>query len=237
MRPKVSFLFVLSFFTMAVVSGQSSSKTVMISGMVVDSNNEPVKGALILVDNIKTSKVTSSKGLYKVKISSDAKMVSVFSETAGMRDAVFDGNTTINFTLPGPQNPDNGNKQYQGFEGKTESMYGMQATENKSSNFNKIEGSYSKNVNYQNVYEMLTGTVPGVVVNGKKITIRGQSSLYNTSGPLFVVDGVIVSSIDDIRPIDVKFIEVVKASAAAIYGSRGSNGVIVITRYLPSDKR
>ena len=84
---------------------------------------------------------------------------------------------------------------------------------------------------------MITGTIPGVQVNGKNIAIRGQSSLYNTSGPLFVVNGVIVTSIDHIRPIDVKSIEVLKSSSAAIYGSRGSNGVILIEVLTSADIR
>jgi TonB-dependent SusC/RagA subfamily outer membrane receptor len=82
---------------------------------------------------------------------------------------------------------------------------------------------------------MLSGTVPGVQVNGKNIVIRGQSSLYNTSGPLLVVNGLPVTSIDHIRPIDVKSIEVLKSSSAAIYGSRGSNGVILIQVYTAAD--
>jgi TonB-dependent SusC/RagA subfamily outer membrane receptor len=68
-----------------------------------------------------------------------------------------------------------------------------------------------------------------VQVNGKSIQIQGPSSINLSSEPLFVVDGMAVTSIDDIRPQQVKSIEILKGASASIYGSRGSNGVIMIT--------
>ena len=59
--------------------------------------------------------------------------------------------------------------------------------------------------------------------------IQGTSSIMLSSDPLFIVDGMPVSSLDDITPVMVKSIEVLKGSAAAVYGSRGANGVILIT--------
>ena len=69
---------------------------------------------------------------------------------------------------------------------------------------------------------------PSVQVNGNKIVIRGVNSI-NSTDPLFVVDGIVVSSIDDISPSMVKSIEILKGSETSIYGSRGANGVILIT--------
>jgi TonB-dependent SusC/RagA subfamily outer membrane receptor len=70
--------------------------------------------------------------------------------------------------------------------------------------------------------------VPSVQVNGTKITIRGVNSV-NSTDPLLIVDGIVVSSIDDIIPSMVKSIEILKGSDASIYGSRGANGVVMIT--------
>lgn len=72
-------------------------------------------------------------------------------------------------------------------------------------------------------------------VSGKSISIQGVSSFTLTDEPLFVVDGMVVSSIDDVQPLMVKSIEVLKGSAASIYGSRGANGVIMITLKGASD--
>jgi TonB-dependent SusC/RagA subfamily outer membrane receptor len=76
---------------------------------------------------------------------------------------------------------------------------------------------------------MIKGEVAGVEVIGTSIRIRGTSSLMSGTQPLLVVDGVTVNSIDNILPMMVKSIEVLKGSGAAIYGSRGANGVILIT--------
>jgi TonB-dependent SusC/RagA subfamily outer membrane receptor len=75
---------------------------------------------------------------------------------------------------------------------------------------------------------MIRGEVPGVQVSGTSIRIQGASSLMLSTEPLFVVDGMVVNSIGDIQPFTVKSIEILKGSSAAIYGSRGANGVILI---------
>ena len=88
------------------------------------------------------------------------------------------------------------------------------------------------------VEDALQGSVPGVNItatnsraNGKfRMQIRGQSSINNSNGPLYVVDGMVVSSIDFLNSEDIERIDVLKdASSTAIYGSRASNGVILIT--------
>ena len=81
---------------------------------------------------------------------------------------------------------------------------------------------------YQDIYDMIRGRVPGVEVSGKSIRIRGSNSLNVSTEPLFVLDGVIVSTIDQISPDNVKSIEVLKGPDATVYGTRGSNGVIII---------
>jgi TonB-dependent SusC/RagA subfamily outer membrane receptor len=75
---------------------------------------------------------------------------------------------------------------------------------------------------------MIRGEVPGVQVNGTSIMIRGATTINSGTEPLFVVDGVPVMTVDNIQPQMVKSIQVLKGSAASIYGSRGSNGVIII---------
>ena len=86
-----------------------------------------------------------------------------------------------------------------------------------------------KVVTYRDIYEMIQGKCPGVQVVGDRILIRGLSTLNSSTDPLFIVDGQPVSNISSINPNDVKSISVLKDSAAAIYGNRGANGVIVIT--------
>ena len=76
---------------------------------------------------------------------------------------------------------------------------------------------------------MIRGEVSGVIVSGRSIQVQQGHSFIGSSTPLFVVNGVIVQTIDNINPVEVKSITVLKGSAASIYGVNGTNGVISIT--------
>jgi TonB-dependent SusC/RagA subfamily outer membrane receptor len=83
----------------------------------------------------------------------------------------------------------------------------------------------------RNIFEALTGRIPGVMVTGDKILIRGPSTLYGKTQPLFLVDNLPVEDVNSIKSIPIETIdriEVLKGPEAAIYGVRGSNGVIAI---------
>lgn len=224
----------VSVLCMTNVFAQKEPKKGVITGMVVDAENKPVSGAMIFVDDMNSGIKTNKEGLYKVKVKPSAKNISVFTPLSGMENMEISGNV-INFTLQVAQNKqfDNAGTPKPEVKPQSETI----PEDAFKSNFNKIKGDPNRNSQYTDIYQMLNGTVPGVNVTGKNITIRGQSTLYGNSTPLFVVDGVISSSIDNIRPADVKSIEVIKSSSAAIYGSRGSNGVISITLIKATDKK
>jgi len=93
----------------------------------------------------------------------------------------------------------------------------------------KLKVKQREIVTYTNIYDYLRGRVPGVVVNGDKVYIRGISTINASTDPLFIVDGVQVSDISNINPQDVDNISVLKDGSSAIYGSRGANGVIIIS--------
>ncbi len=86
--------------------------------------------------------------------------------------------------------------------------------------------------NFLNVYELLKGRFPGVVVDGTSgsyvVHIRGIQSINASNEVLYVVDGSISASIDWIYPCEISSISVLKDGMAATYGTRGSNGVILI---------
>jgi TonB-dependent SusC/RagA subfamily outer membrane receptor len=83
---------------------------------------------------------------------------------------------------------------------------------------------------YRDMYEYLEGRVAGVMVTtGKRIVIRGVNTINGSSDPLIIVDGAECQDLSTINPNDVKSVDILKDSAAAIYGVRGANGVIVIT--------
>lgn len=86
---------------------------------------------------------------------------------------------------------------------------------------------------YSNMYDYLRGRVPGVNVIGTgrsaQIQIRGINSINCPTEPLILVDGVEISDLNMINPNDVKSVSVLKDASSSIYGSRGANGVILIT--------
>ena len=101
-----------------------------------------------------------------------------------------------------------------------------------------VKGSETRKVPAGNAIEALQGKLPGVDIvrtSGSagarpNVTVRGNRSILADNGPLYIVDGIQYSSFQDINPSDILSMEILKdASSTAIYGSRGANGVILIT--------
>jgi TonB-dependent SusC/RagA subfamily outer membrane receptor len=228
MKQKTIFLISLAIvFAYIPLSAQkNSNKKIVVSGYVTDESMNPVSGAIILIDKNRTNATTDSRGFYKVKVKPDAKIFTVFSPLSGAGEDSIKGRSSINIKL---------NRIQSKTEVKTETDnsvnigYGYVDPKNSTQQINKIDGSGNKYASYNNIYEMLRGAVPGVQVIGKSIIIQGISTINASTDPLFVVNGSVVNSIDDIQPIEVLSVDVLKGSAASIYGSRGSTGVILIT--------
>lgn len=92
---------------------------------------------------------------------------------------------------------------------------------------------YGKDIvsGYSNVLQAIQGKVPGVNVNGNNVTIRGIKSIFGSNNPLYIIDGVPVSDASALSGIpvnDIERVEIYKGTSAAIFGSRGANGVIAI---------
>lgn len=210
-------------------SGQKQGKKITISGKVTDANNKPVPGAAIFIDKVKTDQLTDAEGFYKVKIKSGASEILVFTLLNGAKEELINGRTEINIVLTGMSAgiPENINEE----ANKPQKPEKVQSDKkNTSRTPGTIDVKSTKIAVYQDIYDMIRGRAAGVEVSGKSIRIRGVNSLNVSTEPLFVVDGVIVSTIDDISPETVKSIEVLKGPDATAYGTRGSNGVILITR-------
>lgn len=118
--------------------------------------------------------------------------------------------------------------------------YGSQNRRTLSTSVSKLDKKVLENVPYSNVTQALQGNVTGLVVRtasgqpGKasNILVRGGTSIDNPAGatPMYIVDGVIRTQIDDINSADIASLQVLKdAAATSIYGARASNGVIIIT--------
>jgi hypothetical protein len=210
---------ILAFAMPLLLNGQDSKKSdkpVTITGKVRNLNNKPVVGAVMYIDNIKTSTFTKEDGTYKIKVSPTALNLEVRSSEYGSSSTPINGHTTINFMLEG----------------------GKDLLQSQVDTVIVPEGKHkAKKMNtYNNIYEMIRCEVSGVTVSGRSIQIQQAHSFFGSSTPLFVVNGVIVQSIDNINPLEVKTIGLLKGSSAAIYGVNGSNGVICITLKTGADK-
>jgi len=200
----------------------------------MDENQKPVQGAVIFIDNVKTETVTDQNGKFRIRVNSDANEILVFTLFNGVAEEEIKGRTTISFVL---RNDDGGTagKVTTDEDDPVNVGYGTVKRKDVTTQAKMVDGQDPAFASYQTIYDMIRGRFPGVEVSGKSIKISGSSSLNVSTEPLFVVDGVIVKSIDDISPQTVKSIEVLKGPAATAYGTRGSNGVIVITRMTGKD--
>ena len=225
--------FVAGFLFLAVVSavpsyGQKESKKGIITGYVVDAYHYPVIDAIIMINNSKTSVVTDEKGFYKIKVKPDATTIGILSFGRGILEEAINGRSRINFAFSNSIPNQNIIQKHPTEEEEINVGYGTVDRKSLTTSVDKIDGTDKRYASYNSIYDMLQGSVPGVVVNNGHILIQGILSVFLSNEPLFIVDGIPVSSIADIPPQMVKSIEVLKGSASSIYGSRGANGVILI---------
>jgi TonB-dependent SusC/RagA subfamily outer membrane receptor len=227
MKPKILILIIISCFLLnTALSGQKANKKIVVSGHVKDINGTFVSGAMILIDNQNSNVVTNDKGFYKVKVKPSAEVISAFTLMNSVGAELIEGRSVIDIVISSPVVNDEAQENTSDEE-TVNIGYGSISTKDLATPVNKIDGTNKIYKGYSSVYDMI-GQVPGVKVNGKSIRIQGASSFMMSTEPLFVVDGVTVTSIDNIIPQTVKSIEVLKGPAASIYGSRGANGVILI---------
>jgi TonB-dependent SusC/RagA subfamily outer membrane receptor len=229
MKCKILFVLLLSLFSIQVSYAQKSNKKIKITGTVVDANSRPVEGALIMVDGVKSDEVTDSKGAYSIKVLPTAKTLTVLSlYTNEMKAIDINGISVINFIL-GKAGINTGEQVHKQSE-TVDIGYGTNRKDQSSNSVSKTDINTARGKSYLNIYEMIKSEVPGVTVNGTSIQLQqGPGSFTSATEPLFVVDGTVVNQINNIVPSEVRSISLLKGSAAAIYGSRGANGVIVIT--------
>lgn len=237
MKIIIPMLVILSLLMAPGLQGQKKNSKVTLTGFIVDSRQYPVPNAIIIIDDIKTDNLTDEQGYYRVRIKNSAQKIGIFTFTGVLMEEQIGGRTRINFALPegvppGPtvsrDIPDNE---------EIDIGYAKVKRDELTTPVNKIDGRNKKFASYSSIYEMIKGEVPGVQVRGKSIRIQGINSFTMSNEPLFVVDGIQVSYIDDIPPQVVESIQILKGASAAIYGSRGANGVILINTIKPKSKK
>jgi TonB-dependent SusC/RagA subfamily outer membrane receptor len=228
MKIKILFLILLSALCINSINAQKKNKKVTISGIVVNAANEPIVNAIIMIDDVKTNSMTDAEGKYSVKVKPTAARIGIFTFGHGTSEDSIKGRTEINFTFSkvGIKRPAE-ETVAQGEQG-VNTGYGLVKQKNLTTDVNKIDGTKKKYASYSSIIEMIQREVSGVQILNGQVVIQGSKDFFGSVPALIVVDGVPMDGIPDISPTVVKSIEVLKGTAAAIYGSRGYGGAILI---------
>lgn len=215
---------VLLVFLLFVSFGYSQNKLI---GKVVNSDNKPIANAKIYLDTVYSNVETDREGNFEIPLPEKGRIVNVYSHEYGLLSSKFNNESIMNFKFLDSKK----SKEEQTKEGDKIAIGYSEADQKYQANtIQSLDVQNDKNTSiYRDIYDMIRGRLTGVTVTREnRIFIRGVSSIGNISEPLFVVDGLIVSSIDYISPNNVKSIGVLKGAEASIYGSQGSSGVIII---------
>src|SRR5690606_5467077 len=205
----------------------NSGQAITVTGVVKDAG-DPLPGVSVLVKGTTIGTVTDVSGRFSLQVQSpDAVLVFSFIGYTTQEARVGD-QTNFDVTLE-PSVTALSEVVIVGAVMKKSDLTGSVAA---------MEGEALREIPTASVTQAMTGRMTGVLVQnspgvsgGANIKIRGKNSIQFGNNPIFVVDGLIIDGgFNMINPNDIESIDVLKdASATAIYGSRGANGVVIVT--------
>ncbi len=200
-----------------------------ITGKVFDEQNQPLIGATILIKGTNQGTVTDVEGKYTID-ASDGSAVLVISFIGYLTEEFVIGDQSkINVILV----PD-----VTGLDEVVVIGYGTVRRRDLTAPVSSVSFEQLKDMPLTSTTQALTGRLSGVQITTSegspdaevRIRVRGGGSITQDNSPLYIVDGFPVDGISEIAPSDIESIDVLKdASATAIYGARGANGVIIVT--------
>lgn len=232
----LSLLFVQYSFATEPTAGVKSNevfgvqqKEITVKGTVKDGLGEPLSGVSVVVKGTTIGTITDIDGAYSLKVSIlNPKLIYSFIGFTNQEVEVA-GRSEINITLQ---------EDAKALEEVVVVGYGTMRKSDVTGSIATAKGSdMIKNQSF-NALEGLKGKASGVNIFSNtgqpggemRVVIRGISTINASTNPLYVVDGVVMSSLQFLNPNDIESMEVLKdASSAAIYGARGANGVILVT--------
>jgi TonB-dependent SusC/RagA subfamily outer membrane receptor len=228
MKTRLIFLILLSALCINSITAQKSNKKIIITGTVLNAAKEPIVNAIVMIDDQKTNSVTDSKGNYKIKVNPSASKIGIFTFGSGTFEDSIKGRTQIDFNFGTTRTQQTTDKDIAPGEQGINVGYGNVKKKNLTTDVNKIDGTNKKYASYNSISDMIQREISGVRLNGLSVIIQDSKDLFGTVYALIVVDGVYMDELPSIPPTSVKSIEVLKGTAAAMYGSRGYGGVIII---------
>ena len=220
----------LLFLALMAVTSTIAMAQGNVSGKVVDTTGEPIIGASVVVKATSVGTVTDLDGNYAIQ-NVPEKATLVFSYVGYRTQSIaVGGKSTINVTLE---------EDKQMLDEVVVVGYGVQRKSDVTGALTRVGEKELNTKPVNNAFEALQGKAAGVDITTSErpgtlgsIAIRGQRSISAGRGPLYVVDGVPLQTggIETLNPRDIESIDILKdASSTAIYGSRGANGVVLVT--------
>lgn len=224
---KILVLFIFLGFNISAVA-----QNIIVSGVVKDAVGETIPGVAVLLQDSAYGTATDLDGKYTISVPSNGTLV--YSSVGFKTQIVLVNNRKqIDVTL---------GEDLQQIEDVVVVGYGSIKKSHLTGSVSKVKNEKLDQIPVARVDEALVGQISGVIVQqtnptageAPKIVIRGQGSISFDSDPLIVLDGIVVGNdadfLSSLDMNDVESIEVLKdASSGAIYGSRGANGIIMIT--------
>jgi len=200
-----------------------------VTGKVTDQSGAPIPGASVVVKGTTTGVTTDNDGNFSLAVSTDAKVIVVSFVGMKSQEITITGKTSFNIELE---------EETLGIEEVVAIGYGTMKKSDLTGSVSQVKSEQLNAFPTSNVFQALSGRSSGVQViqntgapgASTSIRIRGSNSIQGSNEPLYVVDGFPINNPTALNNSDIESIEILKdASSTAIYGSRGANGVIMIT--------
>lgn len=199
-----------------------------VSGQVTDTNGDPVIGASVTIDGTNTGVSTDVDGNFDIMLP-EGRQLHVSAVGFAAKTIAARGDEPLNIQL---------SDDYRLLDEVVVVGYGIQRKSDVTGSVSSVKASELQVAPAASATEALQGRVAGVVVQntsgdpagGASIRIRGANSLTYGNEPLVIIDGVQDASLGSLNPNQIESMEVLKdAAALSVYGSRGANGVIIVT--------
>lgn len=225
---KVQRLFFVALFSVLAIEASAQSKT--ISGTVLDKTGESVIGASVVVKGTTNGSITDFEGKFTISNVPDNGTIQVSFVGYKTLDIPVKGQSSFQITLE---------EDSEILDEVVVVGYGVAKKSDVTGALTQVTAKTIRERPVQNALQAMQGKAAGVQITSNNrpgelgdVRIRGNRSINASNDPLYVIDGIPMTagSMADVNPNDIESMEILKdASATAIYGSRGANGVVLIT--------